>query len=41
MKRYQVRRWDKANTLRFKKYAFPLWFTINLLTLGMIYAMTI
>jgi len=26
MKRYQVRRWDKRNTLRFKKYAYPMWF---------------
>jgi hypothetical protein len=41
MKRYQVRRWDERNTLKFKKYAFPLWFMMNLVTLGIIYAMTI
>ena len=41
MKRYQIRRIDKANTLRAKKYIFPFWFAMNLATLGMIYSMTL
>ena len=41
MKRYQVRRWDKRNTLQFKKFAYPLWFMMNLVTIGLIYSMTI
>lgn len=41
MKRYQIRRKDKRNTLTVKKYLFPLWFMMNLVTLGMIYAMTL
>lgn len=41
MKRYQVRRWDKRNTLRFKKYAYPMWFMMNLITIMLIYIITI
>jgi hypothetical protein len=39
MKRYQVRRWDKRNTLIFKKYSSPFWFMMKLLTIGMLYSM--
>ena len=39
MKRYQVRRWDKRNTLRFKKYSYPIWFMMNLITVMLIYTM--
>jgi len=40
MKRYQIRRWDKRNTLRFKKYAYPMWFMMNVMTVMLIYTMT-
>jgi len=40
MKRYQVRRWDKRNTLRLKKYAYPMWFMMNVMTVMLIYTMT-
>ena len=32
MKRFQIRRKDKRNTLKFKKFIFPLWFMMNVLT---------
>lgn len=41
MKRYQIRRWDKRNTLRARKYAVPFLFLMWLTTLGMAYAMTL
>lgn len=41
IKLFQRRRWDRRNTLRTKKYLFPLWFMMNVVTLGMIYSMTI
>ena len=41
MKRYQVRRWDKRNTLRAKKYSMPFLFVFWLTMIGMVYSMTI
>lgn len=41
MKRYQVRRWDKRNTLRARRFAIPLLFTLWLTIFGMVYSMTI
>ncbi len=41
MKRYQIRRWDKRNTLLFRKYAYPLWFMMGVSAVGMIYSMTL
>jgi len=40
MKRYQVKRWDKRNTLRALKFTFPLWFMMNITTAIMLYIMT-
>lgn len=39
MKRYQLRRIDNRNTLRVKKYGYPLWFMMNLTTFILIYVM--
>jgi len=39
MKRYQVKRWDQRNTLRLKKYAYPMWFMMNLVTVMLTYIM--
>ena len=39
MKRYQVKRWDKRNTLRALKFTFPLWFMMNVMTVILIYTM--
>jgi len=36
MKRYQVKRWDKRNTLRFWKYATPAITLIWLLIVGIV-----
>ena len=41
MKRYQVRRWDKRNTLRARKYAVPFLFLMWLTMFGMAYSMTL
>ncbi len=38
MKRYQVRRWDKRNTLKAKKYATPFLFMMWLVVAGMVYS---
>ena len=40
MKRYQIKRWDKRNTLRALKFTFPLWFMMNVMTVILIYTMT-
>lgn len=39
MKRYQIKRWDKRNTLRALKFMFPLWFMMNVITVILIYTM--
>ena len=39
MKRYQLRRLDKRNTLMLKKYLFPMWFMMNVTTVIMLYIM--
>ena len=39
MKRYQIRRKDRRNTLSVKKYTFPMWFMMNLTTVILIYIM--
>jgi hypothetical protein len=39
MKRYQIKRWDKRNTLRALKFMFPIWFMMNVTTVILIYIM--
>ena len=39
MKRYQLRRLDKRNTLTIKKYLYPMWFMMNVTTVILIYIM--
>ena len=39
MKRYQLRRLDKRNTLMLKKYLFPMWFMMNVTTAILLYIM--
>jgi len=38
MKRYQVKRWDKRNTLKAKKYVTPFLFMMWMVVIGMVYS---
>ncbi len=41
MKRYQIRRKDVRNTLKLKKYLYPLWFMMNVTTAILLYVMLV
>ncbi len=39
MEKYQLRRQSKRNTLKVKKYGYPLYFMMNVTTVILIYIM--